>query len=888
MEKRCRRAALALLAVFSASLGATEPRTPPSGAVCDTGTFVLRADYAGGRMNGCEVLNANAVRLSIHAENNGRINPSPWYSFHVRRHAAAADARLTVRLNYSQHEHRYAPKISKDGTSWQRLRDDAVRQTTPGAVLRLRPGADGVYVSAGELLTEGFYAAWRERVGIAAGGAQWKVIGESAGDAPIHALVVNPGAANYILLLGRQHPPEVTGALAMTRFVERLLETRAACAGEAADEAQPRCGFFETHALVVVPNLNPDGVRAGHWRHNLAGVDLNRDWGDFSQPETRAVRDLVARFEAARKRPRAMLDFHSTRRNVFFTQDVAAPTRPARFAERWLAAARRAGPPDSALYEFENDPRRLREVGTTKNYFYRRFGIPSITFEVADEEDRALIASSATAFADALVDVFATVDAGPPPTCEDFFCHMAEANAASLIMLAEAGLLDSEPAARIASAAVWAVEEQSRPGAARAANYLPFERRLIELAGVEAANVHLGRSRQDLHGTTRRMMARQESLALLGALLRSRAALLKLAAQEANTPIPAYTHGVQAQPTTFGHYLLAFSAALGRDAERLMDGYARLNRSPLGAAALGTSGFALDRQRLAGLLGFAAPVENSYDANLVASADFKLELAGTLAASAVTVGQFAQNIHTQYHNPRPWIVIDAATTSRSTIMPQKRNPRPLDRLRSAASGVVAKAQGVVLLAHNANTGMHDYRQIEPLLELTGQARDMYRRQAALVRSLAVDAERAAEELGRGYSTMTEVADTLLREAGVPFRTAHAYASALTDHCRSQGVAAADLSDRDLRGIYHAVTGQRLPLAPDVVRAAFTPAKLIANRRGFGGPQPAEMRRSLAAHEASLGEQQRWLKDAQGALTDARVALRGALNALRMDSDWDSP
>ena len=882
MGNHCRRTMVALLAVFTASLGVAEPGP---GAICDTGAFVLRADYAGGRMNDCQVLGVNAVRLSIQPENNGRINPSPWYSFHVRRHAAAGEQELTVRLAYGEHAHRYAPKISSDGWNWQRLGGDAVRETARGAVLRLRPSAEGSYVSAGELLTERFYAAWRERVGVAAGDAEWTVIGESTGAAPIYALVVNPGAANYILLLGRQHPPEVTGALAMTGFVARLLEARAACAGEIADVARPRCRFFETHAFVVVPNLNPDGVQAGHWRHNLAGVDLNRDWGDFSQPETQAVRDLLARLEAARKRPRAMLDFHSTRRNVFFTQDAAAPTRPARFAKRWLDAAKRAR---GELYEFENDPRRLSEAGTTKNYFYRRFGVPSITFEVADEEDRALIASSAAAFADALVDVFAAVDAAPSPPCEDFFCHMAEANAASLIMLAETGLLDAERASRIASAAVWVVEEQSRPGAVRAANYLPFEKRLIELAGVDAANVHLGRSRQDLHGTARRMMARQEWLALISAVLRSRTALLALARREANTPIPAYTHGVQAQPTTFGHYLLAFSAALRRDAERLMDGFSRLNRSPLGAAALGTSGFPLDRHRLAALLGFAAPVENSYDANLVASADFKLELAGTLTTSAVTVGQLAQNIHTQYHNPRPWILLDAQTTSRSTIMPQKRNPRPLDRLRSAASGVVAKAQAVVLQAHNTNTGMHDYRQNAPLLELTSQARDMYQRKMALVRSLSVDDERAAEELARGYSTMTEVADTLLREAGVPFRTAHAYASALTDHCRSQGVAATRLSDRELRSIYHAVTGQRLPLAPDIVRAAFAPAKLIANRRGFGGPQPAEMRRSLAAHDASLATQRRWLMDAQGALTAARTALQAALDRLHMDSDRDSP
>ena len=121
---------------------------------------------------------------------------------------------------------------------------------------------------------------------------------------------------------------------------------------------------------------------------------------------------------------------------------------------------------------------------------------------------------------------------------------------------------------------------------------MPYEERLIELADEEVANIHLGRSRQDLHGVVRRMLIRDQWLALADGALRARAALLRLAEQEATTPIPAYTHGVQAQPTTLGHYLLAFSASLERDLQRFREGYARMNRSPLGAAALGTSGFA--------------------------------------------------------------------------------------------------------------------------------------------------------------------------------------------------------------------------------------------------------------------------------------------------------
>ena len=154
------------------------------------------------------------------------------------------------------------------------------------------------------------------------------------------------------------------------------------------------------------------------------------------------------------------------------------------------------------------------------------------------------------------------------------------------------------------------------------------------------------------------MALREALLDSYEALLAARYALLDLSAAHVNTVVPAYTHGVQAQPTTFAHYLLAFSAAFERDAERLQQAYARLNLSPLGAAALSTSGFPVDRERLAELLGFGGLVENSYDANLVSSVDSKIEFANALATSAITVGQFMQNLHTQYHNPEPWIRLE--------------------------------------------------------------------------------------------------------------------------------------------------------------------------------------------------------------------------------------
>jgi argininosuccinate lyase len=457
------------------------------------------------------------------------------------------------------------------------------------------------------------------------------------------------------------------------------------------------------------------------------------------------------------------------------------------------------------------------------------------------------------------------------PGC-DFFCYMTEANKASLVMLQEGNMISPALAGDIARGIGQIATEQQERGARRWSNYLDFEQRLLEVAGAEASRLHTGRSRQDLHETVRRMLTRDAFLETYDELLDARAALLDLAARNGDTIIPAYTHGVQAQPTSLGHYLLAFSAALGRDADRLQQLYARLNESPLGAAALGTSGFALDRNRLAQLLGFDGPIENSYDANHLSPADAKIEFANILANSAIHVGQFAEDLHAQYRSPRPWLLVDAASTDVSSIMPQKRNPRPIDRLRSLATAVISDAQAVTLAAHNTNTGMNDYRTTGPLFQSTSDAANMYSAWARLVRGLQVDPAAALDEINADYSTMTEVADTLLRNADVPFRVAHHYASELTDYGRSHDKRPMDLSDAEITGVYRDAIGTELPVPAEAIRDAMDPTAMVNDRQGLGGPQPAEVGRMLEAQRAALSAERAWWITTAKKLENARSEL----------------
>lgn len=453
----------------------------------------------------------------------------------------------------------------------------------------------------------------------------------------------------------------------------------------------------------------------------------------------------------------------------------------------------------------------------------------------------------------------------------DEFHHLGEINKASIVMLAEVGLVPNGLAATIADGIRQVISEQSEQDARRSSDYLIFEERLITVAGPEASRLHTGRSRQDIGSTFRRLGTREALLSAYEALLEPREALLDLADPHIATVIPAYTHGVQAQPTSLAHYLLAFASALERDADRMEETFARINLSPLGAAALSTSGFPIDRDRLAALLGFDGVVENSYDANHISSVDSKTEVAATLAISAISIGQFTEDVHVQYHDPVPWLLLDRSLTGVSSIMPQKRNPGILEELRRLSSTVIGEAQTVFLNAHNTSSGMSDYRSGAQLLETITKAREMYTLYADIVHGLRVNSKRSLAEVDADYATMTEVADTLLRHAEIPFRVGHHYASEIAEYGRARGKRPKELTPDELQELYNEVYGEPLPVDVSLIEAALDPEEMVASRLGRGGPQPDEVRRMLKAHRDRIDASRYWLSETRGRLAKAQAA-----------------
>ena len=212
----------------------------------------------------------------------------------------------------------------------------------------------------------------------------------------------------------------------------------------------------------------------------------------------------------------------------------------------------------------------------------------------------------------------------------DQFYWLTEINKASAVMLVERGIVPKSLGKQIADAIDRVDADADKPGAERSRDYLKVEKNLITAGGPDISRLHSGRSRQDIGATTERLMMRDDFLVAYEQLIEFRAALLAFGAQAPNAIMPAYTWGVQAQPITLGHYISAYAGAFERAAERMRETYERLNRSPLGAAALGTSSFPIDRPRLAELLGFNGPIQNSLDANQISPSIWARRLAASL------------------------------------------------------------------------------------------------------------------------------------------------------------------------------------------------------------------------------------------------------------------
>jgi argininosuccinate lyase len=466
----------------------------------------------------------------------------------------------------------------------------------------------------------------------------------------------------------------------------------------------------------------------------------------------------------------------------------------------------------------------------------------------------------------------------------DEFFWLGEINKASAVINTEQGLLDSAMAPRFAAGIAKVLQEGDLPGAKRPSSVITFEPLLIQAAGSEITLLHAGRSSQDMHATFRAAILRDDLLNLAAQLDRTARSMVDLAEKHADTIVPNYTNGVAAQPNSLGHALLGHVAGLDRDAQRLREAYARIDRSAMGTTVLNGTSWPLDRVRMAAYLGFATIVDNAYDAAQISSMEEPVEVAAIVTSIALHAGQFVEDLLTQYAQPRPWILLAEGdgNTYVSSAMPQKRNPGLLNSTRRDASTAVSLAMGVVIQAHNITPGMSDPKEVKPNSAMVASAATALKGWDRILKSLVIDRDRALEELNSDWTASQELADLLMRKYGLPFRVGHHFASEIVDFARAASFRPPDFPYAEARRIYaESVRGSdfaaELPMSEAEFRAALDPVAIVHNRATVGGPQPVEMQRMVKAARQSLALQATWI-------TTRRERIDGALATLDRDFD----
>jgi len=468
---------------------------------------------------------------------------------------------------------------------------------------------------------------------------------------------------------------------------------------------------------------------------------------------------------------------------------------------------------------------------------------------------------------------------------EDQFFWVNKINKASAVMLTEEKILTPEMGQKIAKGASHAIAQAKQPGGKRPADVLQIEAIISEAIGADASLIHTGRSRQDMYATFRMAKLRIQLLDYADALNSLRERMLATAAQNINTIVPAYTNGVQAMPISYAHYLLAYDASFERDAQRVREVYKRLNRSAMGTEVLANSSWPLNRKRMAELLGFDDIIENSLDASQVSPSDIALEAIGIPASTSIRLGAMLGDIHTQYHQVRPWLLLDEGSTYTSSAMPQKRNPGLIMRAREAASNVVGLAQTVIFRAHNVTTGMTDYKTPSSEIGFFPQAVKMIAGMNAVMDALTINPKRSLEELEDDWTASVELAETLQRQHRVPFRVGHGFASSIVTFARANGIKPKDFPYSKAVELYAQTITKfklpepKLPLSEAVFRQALSPEHMVNTRVGIGGPQPAEVTRMLASAQTKLLADKGWVRKTRQNLTDADVKLDKAFNQL---------
>ncbi|MFN8636556.1 MAG: argininosuccinate lyase [Chloroflexota bacterium] len=465
------------------------------------------------------------------------------------------------------------------------------------------------------------------------------------------------------------------------------------------------------------------------------------------------------------------------------------------------------------------------------------------------------------------------------------FGPMLDASEAHLLMLQATGLMSAAQAAR-----VWTALAAVREAGADSFAYDPhvedlffqMEARIVEVAGEEAGgNLHLARSRNDLDAAMARLCLRGMLIQVHACLERLRETLLRRIEEHAETLMPGHTHTQPAQPTTLGHFLAATAEALERDTVRVQAAFARTNRGPLGAAALTTTGFAIDRELTAALLGFDDVVTNSYDA--IGGVDYALESVSALVTCTLGLARLIHELLLWATREYGTLRIDDSFIQISSIMPQKRNPVVLEHLRARVGWVLGTAATAQALVHGAAFGdtvdVED-EFYEPLFRTFEHGIALLRLAESALATCQFDAEKLAARATEGFTTATELADTLVRVCGLSFRQAHRVASTTVRKAGAEPAAVTvELVSEAAREALGAELGGTVRLTAEQLQAALDPWAFVRARTIPGGPAPETVRAHVEQMRETLAQDGIWRSTVESQVEQSRAERYARATAL---------
>ena len=368
--------------------------------------------------------------------------------------------------------------------------------------------------------------------------------------------------------------------------------------------------------------------------------------------------------------------------------------------------------------------------------------------------------------------------------------------------------------------------------------HMNIEARLAELIGATAGRLHTARSRNDQVATDFRLYVRDTIDHLSQQILDLMKVLVAKAEHHADTIMPGFTHLQPAQPVTFGHHLLAYVEMLSRDYGRFVDARKRMNENPLGAAALAGTSFPIDRHQTTAALGFERPTRNSMDS--VSARDFALETLSAAAICATHLSRLAEEIVVFASPNFGFFNLPDAYSTGSSIMPQKRNPDAAELVRAKSGRIIGALTGLMIVMKGLPLAYSKDMQEDK--EGTFNALDSLSlclaAMAGMMETMTPNTDAMRAAAGRGFSTATDLADWLVREAGLPFREAHHVTGALVAEAEQKGVELADLSLEDMQKADSRIT--------DGVYAVLSVENSVASRTSHGGTAPDNVRAAVAA------------------------------------------